>query len=429
MTSPSAPSIEKAKMAQASQRRRFAHNASDELSFGSRAIPKAEAGARRRSMGLHQSQHFIFRTGSISVLGGSKAAAISSDEFMAKETPQLGEVRIGTTLKAKDVGFFSEMNSPILKIIQEEPKSIGGQDLSRAYQSITEEMRVIRFEDLAPRVEPEGTQISDRWPAAQPFGFGSERIRSSGHRMASDALGVFHEWLMPSGKDAAQAFLVSGAEVRIAGPEKSIPGIDPEGVESGGWWPVVQNLRSAEGRIRATDHRRVASQVVTGVQKGIMITGSWGTPSPTVIETGSLNWGSSSARDFVEGVVFEEGQSPTLQLEQALADLKQVIEDAREDEFIEPAQSAVEKARQILRGIYAISPRRYEVYPTPEGDVVIDGAGQYDRWVLLMVKSDERVLCVVGIDGNEDHEYYEDIESLLTDTLLRDALDEIGDGR
>ena len=56
----------------------------------------------------------------------------------------------------------------------------------------------------------------------------------------------------------------------------------------------------------------------------------------------------------------------------ALVDLDGAIDEASEEEFRPPSHSTVVEARRILRQLYSLSPRRFEVYPTPDGEIALD---------------------------------------------------------
>ena len=57
----------------------------------------------------------------------------------------------------------------------------------------------------------------------------------------------------------------------------------------------------------------------------------------------------------------------TKQLEDALADLKASPDEAKEEHLPVPSDKALQSADHVLRAIYRIWPRRFEVYPMPNG--------------------------------------------------------------
>ena len=74
------------------------------------------------------------------------------------------------------------------------------------------------------------------------------------------------------------------------------------------------------------------------------------------------------------------GQGDELAL--ALQELDGAVEEAHTEGLAPPSYVALENARLLLNGMYAISPRLYSVYPTDDGEVVIDG-GKYGRSVFV----------------------------------------------
>lgn len=59
-------------------------------------------------------------------------------------------------------------------------------------------------------------------------------------------------------------------------------------------------------------------------------------------------------------------------LSDALCDMRGISDEARDEGFPLPSGSALEDADRLLRNLYTISPRRYEVYPTRDGEIAID---------------------------------------------------------
>ena len=75
--------------------------------------------------------------------------------------------------------------------------------------------------------------------------------------------------------------------------------------------------------------------------------------------------------------------SPPASLPSDLADallaLDEVFDAAREAGIAEPSQLAFENAKRLLKAMYDLSPRRFDVYPMPDGYIAVDGRGGYGR--------------------------------------------------
>ena len=110
-------------------------------------------------------------------------------------------------------------------------------------------------------------------------------------------------------------------------------------------------------------------------------------------------------------------------LHDALYDLDQAKEEAREDGFPVPSGKALENARRLLYAMYRVSPRRFEVYPTPDGEIAIDAPGRPGRSVLLLCDSDGGALCLVNMAGAHRRARYSDTHG-LPDGFVREALAE-----
>ena len=111
-------------------------------------------------------------------------------------------------------------------------------------------------------------------------------------------------------------------------------------------------------------------------------------------------------------------------LQATLLDLDDAEREALEDGFPIPSKLALENARRLVHAMYGISGRRYEVYPTPDGEVAIDAPGGTGRSVLLLCDSDGGALCLVNMNGKHRRALYADANS-LPDGFIREALAEL----
>ncbi len=112
------------------------------------------------------------------------------------------------------------------------------------------------------------------------------------------------------------------------------------------------------------------------------------------------------------------------ELRDALKNLDEAAGEAREEGYPAPSDAALANARRLLRAMYELSPRRFEVYPTPDGEVAIDAPGGRGRSVLLLCDSDGGALCLVNMGGRHRRARYSDT-SLLPDGFVREALAEL----
>ncbi len=115
-------------------------------------------------------------------------------------------------------------------------------------------------------------------------------------------------------------------------------------------------------------------------------------------------------------------------LNEALRDLEEVKVEAQEEGFPPPADVALANAKRLLEDMYRIvrlpadeTGRRFEVYPTPDGEIAIDAPGGHERAVLLFCVSDGGALCLVNMNGNHRRARYSDTNT-LPDGFLREAL-------
>lgn len=113
------------------------------------------------------------------------------------------------------------------------------------------------------------------------------------------------------------------------------------------------------------------------------------------------------------------------ELTEALYDLGNARDEAREEGFPLPSNAALQSAEILLKEMYGISARRYEVYPTPDGEIAIDAPGGPGRSVLLLCGSEGGALCLVNMSGDHRRARYSTTEA-LPDGFVREALAELG---
>ena len=133
---------------------------------------------------------------------------------------------------------------------------------------------------------------------------------------------------------------------------------------------------------------------------------------------------SGSEVDSTLAEIVEVAGGVNSDLREALRDLDAAEREALEDGFPVPSKIALENARRLLRALYQISRRRYEVYPTPDGEVAIDAPGAPRCSVLLLCDTDGGALCLVNVNGKHRRAHYSD-SSPLPDGFVREALAEL----
>lgn len=124
----------------------------------------------------------------------------------------------------------------------------------------------------------------------------------------------------------------------------------------------------------------------------------------------------------IENIQIAGGRNPDLR--DALCDLDQARDEAREESFPAPSDRVLKNARRLLHDMYKVLPWRFEVYPTPDGEIAIDVPGGFGRSVILLCDSDGGALCSVNVDGAHRRARYEDVR-MLPDGFVREALMEL----
>lgn len=110
----------------------------------------------------------------------------------------------------------------------------------------------------------------------------------------------------------------------------------------------------------------------------------------------------------------------------ALRDLGDIGEEAEEKQIALPSDEARQNAESLLFAMYRIYPRQFSVYPSPEGDVVLETTSAAGDSLIIVCYSDGRLLCLVCCGQSSRRARYENAEQ-LPDGFLREALLELAD--
>ena len=114
------------------------------------------------------------------------------------------------------------------------------------------------------------------------------------------------------------------------------------------------------------------------------------------------------------------GRQPT-ELSDALKDLREASGEAREEGFPAPSDVALSNAERLLKAVYEIAPRRFEVYPTPDGEIAIDAPNGDGQSVLLLCEPDGGALCLANLRDVHRSNSYPNADA-LPDSFLRKSL-------
>ena len=141
-------------------------------------------------------------------------------------------------------------------------------------------------------------------------------------------------------------------------------------------------------------------------------------------------------RDVLLRTLFETGMQtvnpaalPDLpkELQDAMADLHTASDEATEDGYPLPKEIALSNAKRILQRLYALWPTRFEVYPTPDGEIAVVAPGGFSRSVTVLCDSQGGALCIANLNGKHRRARYSSAEG-LPDGFLREAMDELKHG-
>ena len=113
-----------------------------------------------------------------------------------------------------------------------------------------------------------------------------------------------------------------------------------------------------------------------------------------------------------------------VRLADALRDLGEINDEAREEGFPTPTDLACKGANRLLKEMYPLSRRRFEIYPMPDGEIAIDASDGQGSSVLLLCDSDGGALCLVNMGGKHRRARYSSADA-LPDGFVREALAEL----
>ena len=108
-----------------------------------------------------------------------------------------------------------------------------------------------------------------------------------------------------------------------------------------------------------------------------------------------------------------------------MSDVESVVSEAREEGFPLPPELAVEKAKSLIIAMFQMLPLRYDVYPSDEGEIVIDGGGS-GRRIFVYCYPDGDVLYIGWVDGERSRIRTSGGDYIAIE-FLRRALSQLGE--
>ena len=131
--------------------------------------------------------------------------------------------------------------------------------------------------------------------------------------------------------------------------------------------------------------------------------------------------------DIVDEAREEGFPSPPDDLSEAIDDIDNIVDEACEEGFPSPPDDVISTARRLLKSLHELRPKRFEVYPTPEGEIAIVAPGGPKRSVMALCDPKGEVLCMVNLNGNHRRARYSDANG-LPDGFFREALADLEGG-
>ncbi len=124
-------------------------------------------------------------------------------------------------------------------------------------------------------------------------------------------------------------------------------------------------------------------------------------------------------------VKVQEPADLDLDLLAALGDVACINDQAREEGYPVPSALAIDNARSLVRTMFQMLPVRYDVYPSDDGEIVIDG-GVAGRRIFVYCYANGDVLYIGWVDGERHHIRTSGDGYIATEFLTR-ALGQLGE--
>ena len=109
------------------------------------------------------------------------------------------------------------------------------------------------------------------------------------------------------------------------------------------------------------------------------------------------------------------------ELNDALEDLRECQDEAREQDFPIPTETALNNAERLLKTMFNILPRRFEVYPMPNGAIAIQASKAPKIAISVLCEPDGGALCLVSAPDHSRRAWYS-TANILPDGFLYEAL-------
>ena len=106
-------------------------------------------------------------------------------------------------------------------------------------------------------------------------------------------------------------------------------------------------------------------------------------------------------------------------LDAALGELADVFAYAEEERTPAPSDVGYANADRMLRAMYEVAPRRYAVYPGPDGEIAIDARDTGDGILVVACEADGQVACYVSGGGESRWLRYPSAQGLPDDFVRR----------
>ena len=168
--------------------------------------------------------------------------------------------------------------------------------------------------------------------------------------------------------------------------------------------------------------RTFALEPAEGPARGSLVTFNERLICNYVLEVSRAGWVPLTVRPPAHAAPWTvniEDRPVTKDLAEAREDLLRVFQEAEEEGYPPPTELAFNTAARLLTTMYAISPRRFEVYPTSDAEIAIDTAPRPGVSLIVLCDSDEEVLYLLYIDGYQESERFRSVNDLSLEVLRR----------
>ena len=266
---------------------------------------------------------------------------------------------------------------------------------------------------------PEGKLVSS-WVPSSPQTLVDDALRGADRRRESLDT---PDWRSFFRRSSDLSVGRAALEIKSISPRFARP--VPQSYESDSWHEISHRQMDESGShilVFSTVHIRRS-----GESSWLARRESLRTHAGVVVDIRGREIGSQQANVFPvrQALLSTAARREDRSLAEALEELGEVQDEAREEGTTAPTDALISRAEQALRDIHQMARRTYGIYAMPYGDVVIDIEVPPRCKLVVICREDGSFRALMATDDGKEHERYWHISELVAQPFLRNALEKL----